>query len=100
MSRAVAKQAAAVALPPALDLDVFRQMADRSNEGFYLVDRRGRFLYVNAKAHAQMGGYTMEELLALTVSDICPDVPPEQFAENVAMLEHGPMPVVSCPGHA
>jgi PAS domain S-box-containing protein len=73
---------------------MFRQMADRSNEGFYLLDRRGRFLYVNAKAHAQMGGYTVEELLALTVSDICPDVPPEQFAANVAALEHGPLPLV------
>jgi PAS domain S-box-containing protein len=69
-------------------------MADRSNEGFYLLDRRGRFLYVNAKGHAQMGGYTMEEVLALTVSDICPDVPPERFAENVAALEHGPLPLV------
>ena len=83
-----------MALPPVVDLDVFRQMADRSNEGFYLLDRRGRFLYVNAKGHAQMGGYTMEELLALTVSDICPDVSPERFAENVAALEHGPLPLV------
>ncbi len=94
MVRSLAKHARAALLPPALDLDVFRQMADRSNEGFYLLDRRGRFLYVNARAHAQMGGYTMEELLALTVSDICPDVPPERFTENVAALEHGPLPLV------
>ncbi|MBI3770184.1 MAG: PAS domain S-box protein [Deltaproteobacteria bacterium] len=65
-----------------------------SNEGFYLLDRRGRFLYVNAKGHAQMGGYTMEELLSLTVSDICPDVLPERFAENVAALADGPLPLV------
>jgi PAS domain S-box-containing protein len=82
------------ALPPTVDLDVFRQMADRSNEGFYLVDRRGRFLYVNAKGHAQMGGYTMEALLSLTVADICPDISQEQFEENVAVAAQGPFPVV------
>jgi PAS domain S-box-containing protein len=69
-------------------------MADRSNEGFYLIDRCGRFLYVNAKAHAQMGGYTMDELLSLTVSNICPDVPPEQFEANVVATEEGPVPLV------
>src|SRR6266481_2503623 len=69
-------------------------MADRSNEGFYLIDRCGRFLYVNAKAHAQMGGYTMDELLSLTVSDICPDVPPQQFEANVVATAQGPVPLV------
>jgi PAS domain S-box-containing protein len=82
------------ALPPVVDLALFHEMADLSNEGLYLLDRRGRFLYVNAKGHQQMGGYTMEELLSMTVSDICPDVPPEQFAENVAALAHGPLPIV------
>lgn len=69
-------------------------MADRSNEGFYLLDRRGRFLYVNAQGHKQMGGYTMEEILQMSVPDICPDVPPEQFGENIKALEHGPLPLV------
>ena len=45
-----------VALPPAVDLALFRRMADLATEGFYLLDRVGRFLYVNAQAHAQMGG--------------------------------------------
>jgi PAS domain S-box-containing protein len=69
-------------------------MADRSNEGFYLLDRRGRFLYVNAKGHAQMGGYTMEELLSLTVADICPDLSEAKFEENVAAVQQGPFPIV------
>ena len=94
MVSSVSTPAGGSRLPAAVDLAFFRKMADLSNEGFYLLDRRGRFLYVNAKAHGQMGGYTVEELLDLTVSDICPDVPPEQFAENVAALEHGPMPPV------
>src|SRR6185295_10855443 len=69
-------------------------MADRSNEGFYLVDRTGRFLYVNAKAHAQMGGYTVDELLSMTVPDIVPDLSPEQFAEQVGATADGPIPLV------
>jgi PAS domain S-box-containing protein len=67
-------------------------MADLATEGFYLVDRVGRFLYVNAQAHAQMGGYTMEELLSLTVCDISPDLTPEAFAANMEALAYGPMP--------
>lgn len=94
MTRTAGRHARLDPLPPAIDLDLFRQMADRSSEGFYLLDRTGRFLYVNAKAHAQMGGYTVDELLALTVPDICPDLSPEQFAGSVAALEHGPLPLV------
>ncbi|HEY2386794.1 MAG TPA: PAS domain S-box protein [Candidatus Binatia bacterium] len=94
MPRSLARHARATPLPPTVDVDVFRQMADRSNEGFYLVDRRGRFLYVNAKGHAQMGGYTMEELLSLTVADICPDISQEQFEENIAAAAPGPFPTM------
>ncbi len=81
-------------LPAAIDLALFRRMADFATEGLYLVDRTGRFLYVNAQALAQMGGYSMEELLSLTVCDICPDLTPEAFAANVEATAHGPMPRV------
>lgn len=94
MAARIASRVRANPLPAALDLAVFRQMADLSNEGMYLLDRHGRFLYVNAQAIAQMGGYTQAELLSLTVSDICPDVPPEQIAANAASVAHGPLPVV------
>ncbi len=67
-------------------------MADLSTEGFYLLDERGRFLYCNAQAHAQMGGYSMEELLGLTVCDISPDMTPERFAAQVSALAIGPLP--------
>ena len=78
-------QAARAAPPsPSIDLAVFRQMADFSTEGMYLLDRTGRILYINAQALAQMGGYTREELLALSISDICPDVPRDTFADSVA----------------
>jgi PAS domain S-box-containing protein len=79
-------------LPAPIDLALFRRMADLATEGFYLVDRTGRFLYVNAQGHAQMGGYTMEELLSLTVCDISPDLTPEAFAANLEASAHGPTP--------
>ncbi len=69
-------------------------MADLATEGFYLVDRTGRFLYVNAQGHAQMGGYSMEEMLSLTVCDISPDLTPEAFAAHVAASAQGPMPCI------
>lgn len=79
-------------LPPAVDLALFRRMADLATEGLYLLDRTGRFLYVNAQGLAQMGGYTMAEMLSLTVCDISPDLTPEAFAANLEATAHGPMP--------
>ena len=69
-------------------------MADLATEGLYLLDRTGRFLYVNAQGLAQMGGYTMDELLRLTVVDICPDLTPEAFAANLEALAQGPVPSI------
>ena len=89
-----ATPARSVALPPALDLALFRRIADLSTEGFYVVDRRGRFLYCNAQAHLQMGGYTMEELLQLTIFDISPDMTPDIFTAQVAALRGGASPRV------
>ena len=80
------------ALPPVIDLALFRRMADLATEGLYLLDRTGRFLYVNAQAVTQMGGYTRDELLQLTVCDICPDLTPEAFAAQVEATALGPMP--------
>jgi PAS domain S-box-containing protein len=75
---------------PALDLEVFRQMADMSNDAFYLCDEQGRFLYVNDSSMSSIG-YTRDELLTMRVSDIAPDFPPDRMAEFVANLRHGPV---------
>jgi PAS domain S-box-containing protein len=75
---------------PALDLEVFRQMADMSNDGFYLCDEHGRFLYVNDSSTSSIG-YTRDELLTMCVSDIAPDFPPDRLREFVANLRHGPI---------
>lgn len=76
---------------PALDLSVFRQMADMSNDAFYLCDARGRFLYVNDRSSSS-SGYTRDELLGKTVSDINPDFPPERLADFVRELRRRPIP--------
>jgi PAS domain S-box-containing protein len=79
------------ALPAPLDLATFRQMADMSNEAFYLTDADGRFHYVNERA-VTLTGYTRDELLRMNLFDLDPEFPPERFAEVVAALAHGPLP--------
>jgi PAS domain S-box-containing protein len=69
-------------------LAVFRQMADMSNDAFYLCDEHGRFLYVNERA-SSFNGYSRDELLTMSVSDINPDFPPERLAEFVSSLKLG-----------
>ncbi len=45
----------------------------------------GRFLYVNRQA-AEMLGYTQEEMLTKSVTDIDPNIPRERFADIVAAI--------------
>ncbi|MBI3767433.1 MAG: PAS domain S-box protein [Deltaproteobacteria bacterium] len=78
--------------PPApLDLTVFRQMADMSNDGFYLCDATGRLLYVNDRTVTN-DGYTRAELLRMTVSDLNPDFPPARFREYTDAMALGTAP--------
>ena len=86
------RQANSGALPAPLDVSVFRQMADMSSDAFYLVDREGRFLYVNDRALTR-GGFTREEMLSMSVSDINPDYPPARFREFVVAIERGVAPM-------
>jgi PAS domain S-box-containing protein len=77
---------AAPALPEALDLEVFRRMADMSSEAFYLTDRDGRFLYVNERS-CSISGFTCEEMLQLSVSDVNPDFPIDAWRAWVAATQ-------------
>jgi two-component system sensor histidine kinase UhpB len=69
-------------------LSVFRQMADMSNDAFYLCDREGRFLYVNDRA-LKYTGYTRDEMLCMSVSELNPDYPPERLREFVTGMRNG-----------
>ena len=60
-------------------LGLFRAIIDQSNDGIEVVDpETGRFLDVNLKA-CEIHGYTREEYLSLTVSDIDPVVGPDAW---------------------
>jgi diguanylate cyclase (GGDEF)-like protein/PAS domain S-box-containing protein len=60
-------------------LKLFRTLIDRSNDAIEVVDpETGRFLDINEKAWQDLG-YSREELLSLSVSDIDPTVDPPSF---------------------
>jgi len=62
---------------------------DRAGIGIAWNDVSGRFLYVNDEACRQLG-YSRDELLQLTVSDVNPQMTPDDFRELAAqMREHG-----------
>jgi len=79
----------APAFPPALDLAVFRQMADMSSEAFFVTDAAGRFRYVNQRA-LELGGWTWDELQHMTIADVNPDVPLTLYRQALATLPPGP----------
>ena len=91
MGRTSHRPAQDIGVHPALDLTIFRQMADMSNDAFYLCDVRGRFLYVNDRS-ISLGGYRREELLQLSVPDINPEYPRERFDEFVQAIGEGALP--------
>ena len=49
--------------------DRYRSILQSSMDGFWMADTQGRFLDVNDTA-CEMTGYTREELLTLSVSDV------------------------------
>jgi PAS domain S-box-containing protein len=80
---------AAPEFPPALDLSVFRQMADMSSEAFFLTDAEGRFRYVNQRA-LELGGWSWDELQHMTIADVNPDFPLALYRQAVGSLPPGP----------
>ncbi|MCU0914118.1 MAG: PAS domain S-box protein [Planctomycetes bacterium] len=57
----------------------FRSVVEQAGDGFELLDEQGRFVDMNS-ATCRALGYTKEELLGLSVSDINPVVSREQYA--------------------
>ncbi len=58
-------------------------------DGFYFIDGQGRFLDVN-EAYCQMTGYSREELLRMSISDLAVDETQEQILADIAnRLQNG-----------
>ena len=60
------------------------------HEAAFLIDERGRFIYVNEEACRSLG-YEVDELLTMTVSDIDPGWTVEVWKQAWAQLRLGPM---------
>lgn len=76
-------------------LKLFRLLIENANDGIEIIDAAsGRFLDANERAYRELG-YSRDEFLRLTVSDIAPLHPPDSFAtardrlkvEGVRMIE-------------
>src|SRR4051794_24509195 len=66
-------------------------MADMSNEAFFLTDGQARYRYVNDRAVAYTG-YSRAELLSMTLFDLDPEYPREQYQGVVDALALGSFP--------
>ncbi|MEO5930248.1 MAG: PAS domain S-box protein, partial [Candidatus Kapaibacterium sp.] len=72
------------------ELKIFRSLMEQSNDALFVTDPvLGRFLDVNEIAHRRLG-YTREQLLLLSVSDIEDSVPGiEEWRNHVESLRNG-----------
>jgi PAS domain S-box-containing protein len=63
------------------DLTLFRALLDQSNDAIEVTDpKTSRFLDVNQRACIELG-YSREELLSMTISDVDPDVTENSIAQ-------------------
>jgi PAS domain S-box-containing protein len=47
----------------------YKQLVDQADDGIFIADHSGKFITVNPKAQ-QISGYTLEELLTMTIYDV------------------------------
>ena len=69
----------------------FRMMSDQAVVGQALIDREGRFLYVN-EAHARLHGRSVEQMQRLGVQDVNRAYPVERLRELFDELRETPLP--------
>lgn len=67
------------------EINILNYALDHVNEGAFLLDLEGRFLYVNRQACHSLG-YSKESLQAMSVFDVDPDYSAELLAEQIAEL--------------
>ncbi|HEX7481716.1 MAG TPA: PAS domain S-box protein, partial [Polyangiales bacterium] len=65
--------------------DLFGAILQQAIDGFWVVDRKGRFLEVNA-AYCELVGYSREELLRRSITDIEAAEAQVQTAEHIARV--------------
>jgi PAS domain S-box-containing protein len=58
----------------------FREIIEHSADAIFIVDNKGRYLYINAKA-VQLLGYSKEEMLLFKIGDISPKNKLEEYFE-------------------
>jgi PAS domain S-box-containing protein len=66
--------------------EFYRALVRTSMDGFCMVDNQGRLLNVN-EVYCQMIGYSREELLAMTVSDVEAMETPEDTARHIQQIK-------------
>lgn len=63
-------------------------VVDHTSDAFFMIDADARFISVNDAA-CEMHGYSRDELLSMTVHDLCPDFPTARWTENWKEIKAG-----------
>jgi PAS domain S-box-containing protein len=64
---------------------LFKELVETSPLGFWLADGRGNLLEVN-EAYAKMSGYTINELSAITITELDATESPKETAERIEKI--------------
>jgi len=68
----------------------FRAVIEQAGDGFELLDEDGRYCNVNKSTCNQLG-YTRDEILAMTVCDVDPNLSREKYAAHFrSLIDRGP----------
>lgn len=78
------------------NLQIIEFALDSAREQVFLATREGRLVYAN-KSTMDALGYGAEELLALTIFEIAPDVSPDDWAETWRQARDGAWPTFEAP---
>ncbi|MEZ0328517.1 MAG: PAS domain S-box protein, partial [Dissulfuribacterales bacterium] len=68
------------------DITIMKTALDNIKEAIFLIDKTGHFRYVNREAW-QGRGYTLDELLAMTIMELDPDMTAEKWLEHRGRLK-------------
>ena len=69
-----------------LPKEIIEYAVENSSDGFFLADTNGKFLFANKKAYTYLG-YTLDELLSLTMMDIDSNFYKDMLPDLLKVLE-------------